>query len=116
MSTAATQTRDEALVAAAVDINAAAAALGEAYTTFTGLLAEYSRDAWTRAGFPGQDDIKGMTDGSRVAEETAGALLAAGLADVIHCASSTEIHPVTDFPDRWAERARRGKLVTTRTR
>jgi hypothetical protein len=55
-----------------------------------------------------------MTDGSRIAEETAGALLAAGLGDVLHSVRSIEIHPVHDLPDRWAERVERGRLRTTR--
>lgn len=114
MTATATKPRAERLIGAAVDIHAAAHALGDAYRDFTAVLDEYRRDAWQQAGDIGQADIRQFTDEGLIAEETAGALVAAGLAPVIERARAFDIHAVEDLPDRWADRVRRGNLATSR--
>lgn len=104
----------DALVGAAARVETLAMQLGIAYRQMTNSMGIIRQTVFLQSGAAGVTHIDALISPDRLRREFAGALVAAGLRDVL--AETVDTPPVNDFANRWMTRIDQGQHKTPRRR
>lgn len=106
-------THAERIMSKIARIEAAAAELADAFHAVRADIDAARHAAYARAGRAGVDDLTHSLD--RIAGEVTGLLLSHGLGSILDPGQVRGARPIRDLRSIWADRIRRGHLVTGRT-